>query len=107
MPQQHCYPHQQPAKPGEPRAVEKNLERLVNERPGIFQYVPELGPDHAAHRGVSGHTDRVRMDAITLKVAIERPAGTDGRQPQAKAKSANGKVSDVNEGIHEYVLSTV
>jgi hypoxanthine phosphoribosyltransferase len=105
LPQQHRDPHQQPAKPGEPRAVEKNLQRLMHEQRGVFQYMPKFGSDHAADRGVGRHPDCVRVDPVALKILIKRPAGTYRRQPQAEAKSANGKVSDVNEGVHAGVCS--
>jgi hypoxanthine phosphoribosyltransferase len=76
----------------------------MEEQRRIFEYMPQFGPNHAAHRGVRGDPDGIRIDTVTAEVAIERPAGADGRQPQAEAKSANGKVSDVNEGIHGRVV---
>jgi hypoxanthine phosphoribosyltransferase len=100
LPQEHRYSHQQPAEPGESRPVKKNLQRLMHEQRGVFQYMPKFGSDYAADRGVSRHPDCIRVDPVALKILIKRPAGTYRRQPQAEAKSANGKVSDVNEGVH-------
>jgi hypoxanthine phosphoribosyltransferase len=67
--------------------------------------MPQFGPHHAANCGVGCHTNRVCIDAETLEIAIQRPTGTDRRKPQAKAKSADRKMSEVNEGIHGVRLS--
>src|SRR3984885_488623 len=77
----------------------------MEEQRRIFEYMPQFGPHYSAHGGVRCHPDGVRIDPVTAKVAIERPAGADGRQPQAKAKSAYGKMSDVNKGIHGCVVT--
>jgi hypothetical protein len=62
--------------------------------------MPELGSHYAAYRGVGRYSDGVGVNAEALEITIERPARTHRGQPQAETKGANGKVSDVNEGIH-------
>jgi hypoxanthine phosphoribosyltransferase len=105
LPHQHRYSYQKSAEPGEPRAVKKDLQRLMHEQRGIFEHMPQFGADHATDRGIRRHPDGIRVDSVALKILIQRPAGTYRRQPQAETKSANGKVSDVNEGVHAGVCS--
>jgi hypothetical protein len=107
LPQEHCYANQQSAKPGESCPVKKNLQRLMHEQRGVFQYMPKFGSHYTAYRGVRCHPDCIRVDPVALKILIKHPAGTYRRQPQAEPKSANGKVSDVNEGVHAGVCLTV
>jgi hypothetical protein len=75
----------------------------VHKQRRIFQYMPKFSAGDAAHGGVGSHANGISIDAMTSKIAIKRPTGTNGCQPQAKAKGANGKVSEVNEGVHARV----
>jgi len=71
----------------------------------MLQYNPDTLTRSLQIQAVPGGADGVRVDAVAPEIAIECPAGTDGRQPQAEAKCADRKVSDVNEGIHACVVT--
>jgi hypothetical protein len=105
LPQKYGDAGKQTTKPGESGTIKKDQSRLVHEQRRIFEDMPQLGTGYTAHGGVSSHADGVCVDAVTLEIAVECPAGKDGRQPQAQAKGADGEVSYVNEGVHENVSS--